>query len=96
MFPNAPQEGGTASPTPHPFSWEPPKARWQSSVYVEQSALGQDKKAIRTVHESGFNDHLYQNDLWGLLNLKFSGPSSGDRIQEYIFLIVSPDDSYAH
>lgn len=30
-----------------------------------------------------------------LLNIKFSGPPSGDRIQEYVFLIVSPDDSYA-
>lgn len=46
--------------------------------------------------ESGFNDHLYQNDLWGLLNIKFSGPASKDRMQEYIFLIVSPGDSYAH
>lgn len=60
--------------SPCPFNREPPKARWQS-VYVEQSALGQDKKAIRTMDESGFNDHLYQNDLWGLVKYKILRPT---------------------
>ena len=58
--------------------------------------LGQDKKAIRTRDKSGLNDYLCQNDLWSLLKIRFSGPLSKNRIQEYISLTASPGDSYAH
>ena len=90
-----PQEGGTASLSCS-FNREPPKARGPRGVYVKQRALVWDKKAIRTIDESGPNDPLCQNDPWGQLNINFSVPPSGARMQAYLSLTVSPDDSCVH
>lgn len=38
--------------------------------------------------KSGLNDHLPPDDVWSLLKIRFSGPPSADRMQEYIYFNI--------